>query len=389
MKSGRDVIVVGGGLIGSAIAWRLASRGLRVTLIERGSPGREATWAAGGMLAPLSEADQDDAFLRLSRESLRAYPAFVAEVERASGLQVEYRSEGTLYLVLTDADEEELTHRWAWQQAAGLPVKRLSGRELLDLEPGLNPAVRWGLLFPEDHQVNNRRLSEAVSLAARRAGVEMLVETTVRRLLLDRSAGEARVTGVETDRGIVQAPNVLLAAGAWSSQLLEGLAPAYRVEPVRGQMVSLEMPAVPLRHVIYSARGYLVPRLGGHLIAGSTVERVGYDRRVTAEGLATVLALGQEIVPTLGRQSILEIWAGLRPRSEDGWPILGPDPTVSGLFHATGHYRNGILLTPITAEGLTEMIVHGGSPALLAPFSPARLTGHPPADLPARTQATR
>lgn len=381
MKSGRDVIVVGGGLIGTATAWRLALQGLRVTLIERGSPGREATSAAGGMLAPLSEADQDDAFLRLTRESLRAYPAFVAEVEQASGLQVEYRPEGTLYLVLTDADEEELTHRWAWQQKAGLPVTRLSAKEVLELEPGLNPAVRWGLLFPEDHQVNNRRLSEAVALAARRVGVEMMVETTVRRLLTECSAGQARITGVETDRGPIQASTVLLAAGAWSGQLLEGIVPAYRVEPVRGQMVSLEMPTVPLRHVVYSARGYLVPRLGGHLIAGSTTERVGYDRRVTAEGLASILDIGREILPAIARQPILEIWAGLRPCSEDGWPILGPDPTVAGLFHATGHYRNGILLTPITAEALTGMIVQGHSPSLLAPFSPSRLTR--PSGLPA------
>jgi len=375
------VIVVGGGVIGAATASRLALRGRRVTLIERGSPGREATWAAGGMLAPLSEADQDDAFLRLTRESLRAYPAFVAEVERASGLQVEYRSEGTLYLVLTDADEEELTHRWAWQQKAGLPVERLSAREVLELEPGLNPAVRWALLFPEDHQVNNRRLSEAVTLAARRAGVEMIAETTVRRLLTERAAGQTHITGVETDRGPIHAAIVLLTAGAWSSQLLEGIAPGYRVEPVRGQMVSLEMPTVPVRHVVYSARGYLVPRLGGHLIAGSTTERVGYDRRVTAEGLATILDIGREILPCIARQPILEIWAGLRPCPEDGWPILGPDPTVAGLFHATGHYRNGILLTPITAESLTGMIVEGDAPALLAPFSPSRLTR--PSGLPA------
>jgi glycine oxidase len=374
MKSGRDVIVVGGGLIGAATAWRLAQRGRRVTIVERGEPGREATWAAGGMLAPLAEADRDDAFLRLTRESLRRYPAFVAEVERASGLQVEYRPEGTLYLVLTDADEEELEQRWAWQRIAGLPVQRLTARQVLDLEPSLNQRLRWGLLFPEDHQVNNRRLREAVVLAARHAGVEMMVETTVRRLDIERSTGGARITGVETDRGTIQADAILLAAGAWSSQLLEREVPPYRIEPVRGQMISLEMPAMPLRHVVYSARGYLIPRLGGHLIAGSTTERVGYDRRVTGEGIAKILALGQEILPALGQRSILEIWAGLRPHSEDGWPILGPDPTVTGLFHATGHYRNGILLTPVTAEGMTEMILDGDSSALLAAFSPTRFS---------------
>lgn len=366
MMSDRDLLVVGGGVVGTVIAWRAAQRGLRVQVVERGEVGQEATQAAGGMLAPLAEADEDNPFLRLCRGSAALYPDFAAELREVSGIDVEYRAEGTLYLSLTEADDEELEARHRWQLGAGLKTVRLTAAELRREEPGLNPQARWALRFPDDHQVNNRRLIRALQSAASRAGVVFQSRTAVRQLTI---AGES-ITGVTTDQGRLSAGQVVLAAGCWSGQLVDG----YRVDPVRGQMLAAEMAAPGLRHVIYSRRGYLIPRLNGTVIAGSTTEMVGYDRRLTPGGLARVAAQAAEIMPDFSQLAIKEMWAGLRPRSADSLPILGADPGIRGLFHATGHYRNGILLAPVTGRLIADLVAGELPPVDLAPFSPARFS---------------
>lgn len=364
-----DLLIIGGGVIGCSIAWHAARRGLHVQLIERGEIGREAVYAAGGMLAPLAEADRDDHFLRLCRRSRELYQDFAASLAEATSIDVEYRTEGTLYLSLDQHDDEELESRYQWQSAAGLNIERLTADQILAVEPSLNAAVRWGLRFPDDHQVNNRRLIRALHVAALAAGVEIVTQTAVLNLLITESADGPVVNGVVTDRGRVEASRVVLAAGCWSGQLLA----TSPVLPVRGQMISVEMPAPPLRHVIYSRRGYLVPRLDGTMIAGSTTELAGYDRRTTAGGMATIIANSAEIMPSFASQPIVETWAGLRPRVDDQLPVLGPDPTIKGLFHATGHYRNGILLAPLTGQLIADLIT-GKAPAIdLTAFSPGRL----------------
>ena len=364
-----DLLIIGGGVIGCSIAWQAARRGLRVQLIERGEIGREAVYAAGGMLAPLAEADRDDHFLQLCRRSRALYPNFAANLAEATGIDVEYRTEGTLYLSLDQHDDEELESRYQWQQASGLNIERLTADQILAVEPSLNSAVRWGLHFPDDHQVNNRRLIRALHVAALAAGVEISTQTAVLKLLIAESSSGATISGVVTDRGHVEAGRVVLAAGCWSGQILA----TSPVLPVRGQMISVEMPTPPLRHVIYSRRGYLVPRLDGSLIAGSTTELVGYDRRTTAGGIATVIANSAEIMPSFTTQPIVETWAGLRPRVDDQLPVLGADPSINGLFHATGHYRNGILLAPLTGQLITDLIT-GNDPGVdLTDFSPNRL----------------
>lgn len=364
-----DLLIIGGGVIGCSIAWHAARRGLHVQLIERGEIGREAVYAAGGMLAPLAEADRDDHFLRLCRRSRELYEDFAASLAEATSIDVEYRTEGTLYLSLDQHDDEELESRYQWQSAAGLNIERLTADQILAVEPSLNAAVRWGLRFPDDHQVNNRRLIRALHVAALAAGVEIVTQTAVLNLLITESADGPVVNGVVTDRGRVEASRVVLAAGCWSGQLLA----TSPVLPVRGQMISVEMPAPPLRHVIYSRRGYLVPRLDGTMIAGSTTELAGYDRRTTAGGMATIIANSAEIMPSFASQPIVETWAGLRPRVDDQLPVLGPDPTIKGLFHATGHYRNGILLAPLTGQLIADLIT-GKAPAIdLTAFSPGRL----------------
>jgi glycine oxidase len=348
-------------------------------VLERGEVGREASWAAGGMLAPLSEADDEDDFFHLALASRALYADFAGELKVAGGVDIEYRTEGTLYLALTGEDEEELDRRWQWQHASGLNVERLNADLVRKLEPLVNEKLHWALKFPDDHQVNNRQLMVALSNAAQGAGVEIWTQTETKQLVTESQGGQKRVTGVQTSRGEFKSGCVVIAAGSWSSLLLlDGSTIDYfKVEPVRGQMLAVEMPSPVVSHIIYSRRGYLVPRAQcgsskGYLIAGSTTEEVGWDKRVTAGGMASIIEGVTEMVPCVNGLAVTEIWAGLRPRAADDLPILGADPFVEGLIYATGHYRNGILLTPITARAISELIVKGESRINLAPFNVAR-----------------
>lgn len=371
-----DAAVIGGGVIGCSIAWRLGQAGMRVVVIERGRVGGEASHAAGGMLAPLAEAERADDFFNLTVAGLAMYADFARELKESSGVEVEYRAEGTLYLALTEEDEEEIDRRCRWQHEAGLNVERLDASRALELEPLINPAVRFALKYPGDHQIDNRRLMTALHTAALNAGVEFWPYTEARELLVESVSGQKRITGVATARGEVRARAVVVAAGSWSSLLRCDEPPRFEIEPVRGQMVAIEMHAPAVRHVIYSCRGYLVPRLSGFLIAGSTTEHAGYDKRVTAGGVASIIERAIEITPSLANQTVTETWAGLRPHAPDDLPILGADPRVAGLIYATGHYRNGILLAPITARAISELIIKGESLINLAPFNVARFARH-------------
>lgn len=367
-----DAAIIGGGVIGCAIAWRLAEAGMRVAVIERGEVGREASRAAGGMLAPLAEADGADDFFHLAVKSRAMYADFARELKTASGTDIEYRTEGTLFLSLTGEDDEELDRRWRWQHEAGLNVKRLNANCARKLEPMINRQLRWALKFPDDHQVNNRRLVSALYSAALSAGVEFQTNSEVRKLLIESSAGRRQVTGIITSNSEIRSATVIIAAGCWSSLLTDEIETQPEIEPVRGQMVAVEMTATPVNHVIYSRRAYIVPRFGGYLIAGSTSEKVGFDKRVTAGGMVSIIDRASEILPDFGQLAITETWAGLRPHATDDLPVLGADPNVMGLIYATGHYRNGILLTPITALAISELILKGESGINLSPFNSGR-----------------
>lgn len=372
-----DTAIIGGGVIGCSIAWRLAQAGQRVVVIERGAIGQEASWAAGGMLTPLAEADRADAFFDLCVASRALYAEFARELRQASGIDIEYRTEGTLYLALTDEDEEELEHRWHWQHAAGLNVKKLKADCVRKLEPLVTDKLRWALKFPDDHQVDNRRLVKALELAARKAGVVFQPRTEA----LSVEIANARVTGVLTSRERLAANTVILAAGSWSTTIPTQAGPIQagplqagllshlaKVNPVRGQMVAFEMPEPPLQHVVYARDAYLIPRLSGYVIAGSTTEDAGYDKRNTAGGIASIIQRACTLAPALAVQPLVETWAGLRPKAGDDWPVLGTDTEMQGLIYATGHYRNGILLTPITARAISELVL-GGEPSVdLTPF---------------------
>ena len=352
-KGSADVVIVGGGVIGLTIARALALRGVRdVCLVERGNLGTEASWAAAGMLLPQVEADSQDAFFELACKSRDLYPAFAAALREETGIDVELDTTGTLYLALTEHDHEEIEKRYEWQTRAGLAVERLSADEARELEPCISESTLGALRFPKDIQVENRRLLSALANSVKKLGVTITTQTSVAAVLLEGN----RVHGVQTARGPISSAPVVIAAGSWSS-FIEPRPPIPTIEPVRGQMVCLEAKPQLTRHVIYSPRGYLVPRQDGRLLAGSTSEHAGFAKCVTAGGIASVLRNALEISPAIADLPLADTWAGLRPHAPDGLPVLGPCGEIDGLFCATGHYRNGILLAPLTGELISEAIV--------------------------------
>lgn len=370
-KETADAIVVGGGVIGLAIARALSLRGTRrVVLIERGGLGAEASHAAAGMLAPQAEANGADAFFELACASRDLYPVFAEELREETGTDIELERTGTLYLAFTEKDEDEIAHRYRWQARGGLALEQLSAEDARRLEPCISREVRGALRFPLDVQVENRRLIAALSTSVEKQGVRLLTETHVKALLVERGT----IAGVETSRGNVSAPVVVVAAGAWTSFLAspDNATPIVSIEPVRGQMLCFESNPRLARHVIYSPRGYIVPRLDGRLLAGSTTERAGFNKRVTGAGVHAITSHALEIAPAVGGLPLVDSWAGLRPRAEDEWPVIGACAEVSGLFYATAHYRNGILLAPLTGALLAEQITMGTPSPLMVAFSPER-----------------
>ena len=362
-----DVVVIGAGVQGCAVAWRLAQAGRDVVVLERAIPGAEASSAAGGILSPGVEALEPGPFYDLGRASLARYPAFVAELEAATGLALGYRAAGTLEVALDDQHARLLAGRAAKLQAAGLPVTVLDDAEVRRLEPGLSPETRGALWFEDEGSLDPRQLGRALAIAAQRAGARFL---TGQVRAIRREGG--RVAGVDHEAGPVDAPAVVLAAGSWAMQVAGHGLPPGAVRPVRGQMAVLDTRPPLLARVVFSGHGYVVPRPDGRVLCGSTMEEVGFEKAVTAGGLRHVLEVGMEIAPALARAPLVESWSNFRPASPDGEPILGPG-AVPGLLYATGHTRNGILLCPVTADAVAAVLLGRAPPVDLAPFSPARL----------------
>lgn len=365
------VAIVGAGVVGLGIAWRLASAGLRVEVFDRGAAGSGASRAAAGMLAAGVEHEAgEDALLHLNLLSRSMWPSFAAEVEQASGLSVDLRREGTLVVALNQDDLEKLRFDRRLKEQAGIATEWLSGAEARRREPFLSPSVAGALFSPGDHQVDNRKLAAALHRAALAAGAQVREHAEVTRIVVR----DGRVAGVEAPGGFHPASRVVLAAGAWSRRI-EGLPDGARppIRPIKGQMMSLRMPPGEplLRHVLWAPGVYLVPRLDGRLLVGATVEERGFDEAMTAGGVLSLLDAAWRAVPGIEELAIEEMWAGFRPGSRDDAPVLGPvlgPASVEGLVLATGHHRNGILLSPVTVDGLSRFILTGELPEALAPF---------------------
>jgi glycine oxidase len=362
------VVVVGGGIIGCATALELARRGCRVTVLERGTPGGEASSAAAGLLAPFGDSPEPDPFHRLAIESWRLYPRVVAELRELTGIDVEHMTAGTLHPIATPGDLEDARARCGWPLAAELGSEVVEGAELAALEPALAKDVTAARLVRGEQWVNNQRLVTAYALAAAARGVTVRTGVEVGRVLVER--GRAR--GVLADGEPLTADAVLLAAGAWTAALAPDLGGPLPVGPVRGQMLAVSNVPVLISHATHRDDIYLVPRPSGELLVGATVERAGFERAVTLDGLGGLIARAVALVPEIGRRPITRSWCGFRPAAPDGLPVLGPWPDVAGLFVATGHYRNGILLAPITATVMADCIVDGKTPDPITPFLPQR-----------------
>ena len=364
-----NVAIIGAGVIGLGIAWRLALRGVPVAVFDKGASGAGASHAAAGMLAACAEAEPgEEALVTLGRASQARWPAFAAELKQASGVDVGLRPEGTLVVALTSDDQARLGHQLVFQQKLGLPLQWISAAETRRREPHLAGKLAGAVFSPEDTQVDNRKLAAALRIAAEAAGASISEHQAVKTISND--AG--RVDGIVlADGRKVAADVVVLAAGAWSRSI-EGLAPELRppVRPIKGQMLALRMdPTAPLlTHVVWAPGAYLVPRLDGRLLVGATVEEKGYDTSLTAGGILTLLEAAWRVVPAVEELPIDEMWVGHRPGSRDDAPILGTG-LIDGLIYATGHHRNGILLTPITADAIAELVLDGAADPAIRPFS--------------------
>ncbi|OYD83599.1 glycine oxidase ThiO [Azospirillum brasilense] len=362
------VAVVGAGVIGLSIAWRLAAAGCRVEVFDRAAAGRGASHAAGGMLAACVETEPgEESLLPLTRASQDLWPAFAAELEAASGMAVDLRTEGTMVIALNADDAAKVRFLHDFQTKLGLPVEWLSGAEVRRREPYLQPGVAGALFCAGDHQVDNRKVAGALHAAALRAGAVVHEYAEVSRIEIRGG----RAVGVQVGDRLFEADQVVLAAGAWSGWI-DGLSPAVRppVRPVKGQMLCLRMDArLPLlRHVVWTPGTYLIPRLDGRLLVGATTEERGFDDRLTAGGQFALLEGAWRALPGIAELPIEEAWAGFRPGTRDDAPILGLSE-VEGLVYATGHHRNGILLTPVTAESTARLILTGEADPVIRPFA--------------------
>lgn len=368
----RDVAVIGGGVIGLAVAWRAAQRGLSVCVLERGELGEGASHVAAGMLAPVTEADAGElALLELGLRSARSWPAFARELADAAGSDPGLRRSGAL-VVARDRDEAEALEReLALRLHLGLEVQRLLPSAARRLEPALAPTLRLALDVPGDHSADPRAVVLALAEAARRAGVALRTGAAAERV--EHSRGQ--VAGVGLAGGeVVAAARVVVAAGAWAGAI--GGLPPIALRPVKGQILRLRDPSGPglLERIVRFEGGYLVPRGDGRYVLGATTEERGFDTTVTAGGLYELLRDAGELVPGVHELVVEEMAAGLRPATPDNAPLLGPTAELDGLHWATGHHRNGILLAPVSADIVADGL-EGRGAGVPPAFAAARFSG--------------
>jgi len=363
-----DVIIIGGGIIGLSLAHRLASERLRVVVLDRREPGLEASWAAAGMLSAAPESPDDIALVPLAKRSFALYPDYIRAIEESSSKVTNFRRDGALELFFGSSPEAERDRTVASHRELGLTTQAVSTADAHSIDPSVSKSAFAAAWLPDECSVEPRALTSAALQAAKNRGADVRANVEVRKLLIEGS----RCVGIESPSEKFTARQIVLAAGCFSSGI-EGAARLAPTQPVRGQMVSLRTARDAPNHVVRSHKGYVVPRGNGRLVAGSTIEHVGFAKNVTAAGISGILAAAIELIPDLGGAAIEETWCGLRPDTPDHLPLIGPTE-FEGLWLATGHYRNGILLAPVTAEILGDWILRGKTESDVEAYSPQRFT---------------
>jgi glycine oxidase len=355
-----DVIVIGGGVIGLTVARELAPR-KSVLLLDRGSTGQGTSRAAAGMLTPLSEADDQGPFFQLTRLSHSMYDRFVCDLETETTLDCGYAKNGLLAVASDEKSAATLVRRYEWQKEAGFDVQLLSSADVLKLEPLLTAPVAAAVFMPGERSVTPRRLVNALRESCLKRGVDMRLGLHVE---------EIAPNAIRVGHMMLEARHIVVASGVWSAEF-KGLNPPIPVYPRKGQILSLGMPPGAFRHMIRWGHSYFMPRPSGELVVGATNEDAGFDMSNTPAGLGGLLTEAQQISSHTGDYPILETWTGLRPATPDGLPILGPS-AIPGVYYATGHYRNGVLLAPVTASIISDLIEHRSTSQIIEPYSPSR-----------------
>jgi len=369
-QASNPAVVIGGGIIGLSVGWQLLRRGVPTVLFEREKTGRAASWAAAGMLAPHSEVGfEEEEFLRLGIESLNEFPRFLGELAEDAGRRVALDERGTMIVGFHRDDTERIRRLYEFRNQLGLPVKWLPGTAGREIEPLLSPKITAAIWLPDDCQINNHDLLDTLKDAFVARGGVLAEKTPVRSVVIEN--GRARA--VRTDEREIAASSVIVAAGCWSG-LIEGIPESLKppVRPVKGQIVSLRMnDEFNFAHVVRAPDAYLLPKSDGRLLVGATQEEMGFDLTPTAGPVMRLLERGWEAIPSIYDLPIDSIDVGLRPGSRDNEPLIGPTE-ISDLYYATGHHRHGILLAPVTAYALCDMIIEGKTTELLVPFHPSR-----------------
>lgn len=342
-----DYTIIGGGVIGMMIARELALEGADVELLESGEPGREASWAGGGILSPLHPWRYPDPLLRLAARSQQLFQAVAESLRKATGIDPEWRRSGLLIV-----DGAEKHDALTWGKRWDTPLQSLTNPMLLDCEPALNPAIAEGLYLPEIAQVRNPRLLDALKSHLQLLKVTVRTNTRVEKLITRGN----RLISATTSRGDYPINNVVLAAGAWGAELLATTGLALPLEPVRGQMMIIKTPAETIRRIVLNGPRYLIPRKDGRVLVGSTIERCGFDKQTTRSARDELQAAAIAMAPCLANWPIEHHWAGLRPGSPSGVPYIGPHPKITNLYSALGHFRNGLMLAPATAELMKSLL---------------------------------
>lgn len=364
-----DVLIVGGGVIGCAIARDLSIRGYKTVILERGEPCREASWAAAGALIARALSADEGPLLPFKIESLSLFREYCQALAEDTGIDSGYRETGGIDFFLTEEEIEEIGQFLEWQKIVGVPAQRLTPGELRDLEPDLSPSIQESVLFPTFTQVRTPWFTQALLRSALKHGAQLQAHTEVREFIRKGN----RILGVRTDSETWTADQVILAAGAWSTYLATLFDRRVPGVPVKGQIILLQDQGYPVRHIVHHGKTYITPRDDGRLVVGSTEEWVGFQRQNTVEGVNGLLEHACEFYPCLGRSTLERIWHGFRPLTYDGLPFIGRFDGLEGLVCATGHYRSGIILAPLTGKVVGELMSGELMSFDITPFSPDRV----------------